>query len=135
MYRDDTMSLRQHILSSKEYFECVLNMQLTNWWRSDPSRKSTWNEALFEGFVTSADTGSEDLVRASRTALIEFCDNGNRDLGCELLIMVAERNIGNDRVLIPALEVIAFLFDMQIIQKSSTEYVFLYIYLNKSNNL
>jgi tubulin-specific chaperone D len=90
---------------------------------------------LLEGFVTSADTGSEDLIRVSRAALADFCElqpseesilpNGG-DVShfiCESLLEVAKRNITNDRVLVATLEVMGFLFDMGIMQRSKLSYV------------
>ena len=69
-------------------------------------------EELLSGLCTSADTGNEDLVIASRQLFSEFCytsqDNLER-VGTALL-----RNLksgqGQDRVTVPTLEVIAFLF-------------------------
>jgi len=74
---------------------------------------------LFEGYVGSADTGSEDLVRASRAALADFCEAGNTDRVSSTLFAVMKRNIDNDRILVPTLEAMAFLFDVQILQQSS----------------
>lgn len=60
-------------------------------------------------------------MRASRTALVEFCNNGHTDLICLQLLELARSNV--DRVLIPTLEVIGFLFDMQIMQNGSVRHV------------
>jgi hypothetical protein len=85
---------------------------------------------LFEGLVSSADTGSEDLIRVSRAALANFCEckpsrgeslHDQMDLKgfvCESLFEVAKRNISNDRVLVPTLEVMSFLLDAGIMQQS-----------------
>jgi hypothetical protein len=80
---------------------------------------------MLQGYVTSADTGNEDLVRASRAALAAFCEAGEneRELICGGLFQVLMNSKGNDRVEVPALEVIAFLFDVRIIQKSAIGYV------------
>ena len=74
--------------------------------------------------MTSADAGSEDLIRASRAALAEYCESGGESLeqACSILLLVAKRNLKNDRVLVPALETIAFLFDIQVMKRSSTKY-------------
>jgi tubulin-specific chaperone D len=89
---------------------------------------------LFEGLVSSADTGSEDLIRVSRAALADFCEHERSDgiilpeetdpsgFVCECLLEVAKRNISNDRVLVPTLEAMSFLFDMGIIQRSGLKY-------------
>ena len=77
------------------------------------------------GLVGSADTGSEDLVRVCRSALASFCHESpqNTDSICATLLQMLEENIANDRILVPTLEVIGFLFDVQIVQQSQTEYV------------
>jgi len=94
---------------------------------------SQWCIALFEGLVSSADTGSEDLIRVSRAALAYFCDGKTsrgedlhdqmdlKSFVCESLFEVAKRNISNDRVLVPTLEVMSFLFDAGIMQQSNLQ--------------
>jgi hypothetical protein len=78
-----------------------------------------WMIALFEGYVVSADAGSEDIVYASRAALVEYCAPGNIDLVYNTVFSVMQKNSNNDRVLVSAMEVMGFLFDMGIAQKSS----------------
>jgi hypothetical protein len=51
-----------------------------------------WGLEMLEGFVGSADTGAEDLVRASRAALANHCEKGNVDLVCEGLYQVWTNN-------------------------------------------
>jgi hypothetical protein len=91
------------------------------WWTTNP-QATNWTLSLLAGYVTSADTGSEDLVRASRIALVEFCNNGHADLICLNLLELAKSDV--DRVLVPTLEVIGFLFDMQVMQRTSMKYIF-----------
>ncbi len=64
------------------------------------------------GFVTSADTGNEDLVIASRAALSEYCvaSTANLDAVCTALLRNLKDRQGQDRVIVPTLEIIAFLF-------------------------
>ena len=83
-----------------------------------------WFLDMMEGYVTSADAGSEDLIRASRAALSAYCESGTEilQLVCKTLVLVAKRNMKNDRVIVPTLEIIGFLFDVQIMQRSSTKY-------------
>lgn len=70
-----------------------------------------WNGELLSGYVTSADTGNEDLVIASRAALTDFCGTASGlDAVIQGLITNLKSNQGNDRVLVPTLEIIAFLF-------------------------
>ncbi|KAK0643446.1 tubulin folding cofactor D C terminal-domain-containing protein [Cercophora newfieldiana] len=81
-----------------------------------------WMEELMAGFVSSADTGNEDLVIATRAALCDFCcaqssDNvngSNVDLVCTALVRNLKSRQGQDRVLVPTLEVVAFLFHVGI---------------------
>jgi hypothetical protein len=80
-----------------------------------------WMVTLFEGYVVSADAGSEDIVRASRAALVEYCVPGNIDLVCNTVFSVMQKNSNNDRVLVSAMEVMGFLFDMGIARKSLLE--------------
>jgi hypothetical protein len=73
------------------------------------------------------------LIRVSRSALADFCD-GKTSRGehlyapmdlkgfvCESLLEVAKRNILNDRVLVPTLEMMSFLFDAGIMQESNLQ--------------
>lgn len=77
---------------------------------------------MLEGYVSSADTGSEDLVRVSRAALADFCEEANNiDLVCLALFEVLKKNVGNDRILVPTLEVMGFLFDAGVMQQSSLD--------------
>ena len=58
--------------------------------KSDPEG---WMDELMAGFVTSADTGNEDLVIANRAALSEYCEKSqeNLDRVCAALV----RNLKN----------------------------------------
>ncbi|KAI1034136.1 hypothetical protein LB505_003159 [Fusarium chuoi] len=80
-----------------------------------------WMTELMSGFVGSADTGNEDLVIASRAALCDFCEanHENLDLICHAMLQNLKSRQGQDRVIVPTLEIIAFLFQMQLFQKSS----------------
>ncbi|KAM0328232.1 hypothetical protein ACHAQA_005641 [Verticillium albo-atrum] len=71
-----------------------------------------WMAELLAGYVTSADTGNEDLVIASRAALTEFCSiaSANRDGVCAALVHNLSARQGQDRVLVPTLEIVAFLY-------------------------
>ncbi|EON98928.1 putative small nuclear ribonucleo protein [Phaeoacremonium minimum UCRPA7] len=69
-------------------------------------------DELMAGFVTSADTGNEDLVIASRAALSEYCEKSqeNLDRVCAALVRNLNNRQGQDRVVVPTLEIIAFMF-------------------------
>lgn len=123
-------------ISSYDYFRWLLDLQIHDYLslpflQYEPSQ---WRMELFEGLVSSADTGSEDLIRVSRAALADFCEcerskvmilpleTDPNNFVCESLLEVAKRNISNDKVLVPTLEVMSFLFDMSIMQRSRIQY-------------
>lgn len=67
--------------------------------------------SLLSGYVTSADTGNEDLVISSRAALTAFCSSArDRSAVSAALVANLRSSGGIDRVAVPTLEVIAFLF-------------------------
>jgi hypothetical protein len=74
--------------SSVVYFRFLLDMQIMQCLAKGFTYQSQWSLEMFEGYVGSADTGSEDLVRASRTALTSYCESGNVDSVCNILFMV-----------------------------------------------
>jgi hypothetical protein len=86
--------------------------------KADPER---WMEALMAGIVSSADTGNEELVIATRAALCEFCERSatNTDAVCTALARNLKARQGTDRVLVPTLEVVAFLFHVGIFARCS----------------
>jgi hypothetical protein len=72
--------------------------------------------------------GSESVVQNSRAALLDFVAIlPNEDLSddprftladfANCFLTLLKENITNDRVLLPLLEVISFLFDMQVMQR------------------
>lgn len=77
---------------------------------------------LLAGLATSADTGNEDLVIASRAALAAHCDlishndevvgqqQQQLDRIASALTDNLKRYLGQDRIVVPTLEVVAFLF-------------------------
>jgi hypothetical protein len=85
-------------------------------------------EAICIGYVNSAGMGSETVAQNARNALLRFVDflpvvSSTQYQGLSLaefatcMVELFRENINNDRVLIPLLETIAFLFDMQIMQR------------------
>lgn len=74
---------------------------------------------LLAGYVTSADTGNEDLVIASRAALCTFVASDESRQHARLisgaLLHNLRTNQGNDRVIIPTLELIALLFRARLV--------------------
>ncbi|CAK7271731.1 hypothetical protein SEPCBS57363_004773 [Sporothrix epigloea] len=94
-----------------------------------------WMAALMRGYVTSADTGNEELIVASRAAMVDYVLGGDGDdSGVELrqqrqecLWQALLRNLPGspaaattpagaaitppDRIVVPTLEVVAYLFN------------------------
>ncbi|CAN9243043.1 unnamed protein product [Alternaria alternata] len=108
-----------HNVSSKAYFLNALGVLAI-----DPSIR----DAICVGFVSSAGMGSESVVQNSRAALLDFVDIlPNEDSSddprftlvdfANCFLTLLKENITNDRVLLPLLEVISFLFDMQVMQR------------------
>ncbi|XXG99127.1 DNA-directed RNA polymerases II 24 kDa polypeptide (RNA polymerase II subunit 5) [Hypoxylon texense] len=110
--------------SSKEYFDFLLHIFDTT--KLDQSVSKVWAvgmddcvSSLLAGLVTSADTGNEDLVIASRAALAGFCEESSDNL--EQIYTTLLRNLrqyqGQDRITVPTLEIIAYLFHVGLLQR------------------
>lgn len=106
-------------VSSKTYFLSALGVLAIN---------PLTRDAICVGFVSSAGMGSESVVQNSRAALLDFVDTiQDEDVSdtsqftlvdfANCFLMLLKENTTNDRVLLPLLEVISFLFDMQIMQR------------------
>ncbi|EAQ87225.1 hypothetical protein CHGG_03844 [Chaetomium globosum CBS 148.51] len=106
--------------SSKAYFIFLLDLLDQDWLHPAALKvkedAEKWTEALMAGIVSSADTGNEELVIATRAALCEFCERSPeaRGLVCTALVRNLKIWQGTDRVLVPTLEVVAFLFHVGI---------------------
>jgi hypothetical protein len=93
------------------YFTQLLDLQFFNSWA---------RTSLLEGFFTSSGAGAEKLLRSSRAALVDFVDHDSgttpsrADVLQKTLVDVLRRNLSNDRVAVPTLETIAFLYDVDI---------------------
>ncbi|KAJ4421829.1 hypothetical protein N0V82_003528 [Gnomoniopsis sp. IMI 355080] len=112
--------------SSQIYFTFLLdlltsNRLLNSFFASRNSLPNEWMDELLTGYVTSADTGNEDLVIASRAALIKYCDASqeNLDRVCASLLRNLKSRQGQDRIVVPTLEITAFLFSVGIYQRST----------------
>ncbi|KAK2054803.1 beta-tubulin cofactor d [Colletotrichum caudatum] len=111
--------------SSKEYFRTLLELYSSDAGlrpRISQAAKAdagAWMAELLAGYVTSADTGNEDLVIASRAALAEFCAASpmNLDAVCAALVSNVRTRQGQDRVVVPTLEILAFLCHVGLFQK------------------
>ncbi|TQN65144.1 Tubulin-specific chaperone D [Colletotrichum shisoi] len=111
--------------SSKEYFRTLLDLYSSDSSLhcriSEPARSDAgaWMAELLAGYVTSADTGNEDLVIASRAALADFCARSPQNLSavCAALVSNVKTRQGQDRVVVPTLEIVAFLCHVGLFQK------------------
>jgi hypothetical protein len=113
----------QSTVSSYEHFRFILDLQTTDRLITTTPEfqwPPSWTDRLLEGYVTSIDGGSEDLVRVSRAALINFCEVSTENRECIGPALVRNLQIHhreNDRVVIPTLETIALLLDMELMFK------------------
>ncbi|CAD6579724.1 MAG: hypothetical protein ASARMPRED_009232 [Alectoria sarmentosa] len=75
---------------------------------------------LLEGYVTSAGAGSESLLGASRAAFVlytESIDLATLAMLCTYLTDLIRENISNDRIAVPTLDFVAFLFEADVLQR------------------
>jgi hypothetical protein len=81
--------------------------------------ENAWMAGLMAGYVSSADTGNEDLVIASRAALTDHCEESADNLQrvCSALLHNLKTCQGQDRIIVPTLEMIAFLFHTGLFQR------------------
>ncbi|TDZ38910.1 Tubulin-specific chaperone D [Colletotrichum spinosum] len=112
--------------SSWDYFHTLLDLYnadslhplIASAFTSGPD---AWMAELLAGYVTSADTGNEDLVIASRAALADFCADQasprNLSTACLALVGNLKTRHGQDRVVVPTLEIMAFLCHVGLFQK------------------
>ena len=94
-----------------------------------PSKSTSLIDAVCLGYITSAGMGSESVVQNSRAALLDAMDvwpttpSSERADTFNLLDVVScflgllKSNLDTERVLLPLLEIFAFLFDMQIMDR------------------
>ncbi|KAG8422632.1 hypothetical protein J3459_010198 [Metarhizium acridum] len=120
MKESDSESFRSLTFSSRAYFETLLKLILSDSLSPalEPSEadRSGWMAELMSGLVTSADAGNDDLVIASRAALTDFCETSQRhvDMVCNALALNLRAHYADDRIAVPTLEIIAFLFRVGI---------------------
>ncbi|KAF4823635.1 Tubulin-specific chaperone D [Colletotrichum siamense] len=117
----------QQTFSSREYFHTLLTLRTSsssNLLHPKLARpdEEPWMSELLSGYVTSADTGNEDLVIASRAALASFCAASPAALSSVCAALVANLKARQglaaaDRVVVPTLEIVAFLCHVGLFQK------------------
>jgi tubulin-specific chaperone D len=120
--------LMKRSCSSPDYFYFLLDLITHQDWLHEVFRVENgpkpdeWMDELLAGYVTSADTGNEDLVIASRSALCEYCaaSQENLDRVCTSLYRNMKARQGQDRVIVPTLEMIAFLLSVGLYQITNT---------------
>ena len=108
-------------VSSNAYFTAALEkLQTTD--------AEIIRESIIVGLVSSAGTASESVVQNSRAALLGFISTLPETSGSEgqkfslldlanCALGLLKKSLDNDRVLLPLLDVLAFLFDMQVMQR------------------
>ncbi|KAK7704824.1 hypothetical protein SLS64_008172 [Diaporthe eres] len=125
---DSSTELRKRPCASQDYFYFLLDLTTHELWlheafgvKNGPG-PDEWMDQLLAGYVTSADTGNEDLVIASRSALCEYCgaSQQNLDRVCASLYRNMKARQGQDRVIVPTLEIIAFLLSVGLYQRTKT---------------
>ena len=75
---------------------------------------------LLGGYVTSGGAGSESLLGASRAAFLMFAESSNLaalSVLCTFLTDLIRENVSNDRLAVPTLEFVAFLFEAGVLQR------------------
>lgn len=76
--------------------------------------------SLLEGYVSAAGAGSDSLLRSSRFALVTCAEKlSTTDLiqFCDHLSTIIGQNLSNDRISIPILLVVGFLFDAGVFEQ------------------
>ena len=93
-----------NLMSTPEYYEGLLALRSIDWLRG----------YILEGCISSAGVGSEKLIRSSRVALSIYIDTSSASELAKLyadLLTIMSRYVTDDRVIVPALAVLAFLLD------------------------
>ena len=91
-------------MSTPDYYEQLLALRSIDWLRS----------SILEGCISSAGVGSESLIRCSRIALAAYVDLSSASELAKLsadLVMIINRRVTDDRLIVPTLAVVAFLCD------------------------
>ena len=76
--------------------------------------------SLLEGYVSAAGAGADSLLRLSRLALVTYIEQLSTTeivAFCDCFNGIVEQNLSNDRVLIPTLVVLGFLFDSGVFEQ------------------
>ncbi|KAH8157758.1 hypothetical protein CIB48_g10486 [Xylaria polymorpha] len=120
---NDSETFQQLSFTSKGYFSFLFTLRDTTRLSIGTSNSILSIEggtgSLLAGLVTSADTGNEDLVVETRAALAELCETSDETLRqvCGSLLYNLKLYTGQDRVLVPTLEIVAYLFHVGLLQR------------------
>ena len=79
---------------------------------------------LFNGYVTSAGSGSESVLQASREAFVACtvgCSPSELATYCTNIVNIVQDNPSNDRLVVPAVEFLGFLFDAGVLPRLAEE--------------
>ncbi|KAI0855615.1 tubulin folding cofactor D C terminal-domain-containing protein [Xylaria cubensis] len=123
LHPNDSERFQQLSFTSKDYFSFLFTLRDITRLNIDASDSILSIEGcmcnLLAGLVTSADTGNEDLVIETRAALAELCETSDETLQqvYSSLLYNLKLYTGQDRVLVPTLEIIAYLFHVGLLQR------------------
>ena len=79
---------------------------------------------LFYGYVTSAGSGSESVLQASREAFVAYtvgCSPTELNAYCNDIVNIVQNNLSNGRLVAPTVEFLGFLFDASVIPRLAEE--------------
>lgn len=91
-------------MSTPEYYKQLLALRSIEWLRRD----------VLEGCISSAGAGSEAVIRSARAALAGYVDLSSALETANLfsdLLSISKRRMTDDRFIVPAFAVFAFLLD------------------------
>ena len=79
---------------------------------------------LFQGYVTSAGSGSESVLQASREAFVAYtigCSPSELNTYCNNIVDIVQDNLSNDRLVAPTVEFLGFLSDAGVLIRLAEE--------------
>ena len=79
---------------------------------------------LLNGYVTSAGSGSESVLNASREAFVAYtdgCSPSELVIYCTNIVDTMQDNLSNDRLLVPIVDFLGFLFDAGVLLRLAEE--------------
>ncbi|TGJ79295.1 hypothetical protein E0Z10_g9469 [Xylaria hypoxylon] len=119
----DYGTFQELLFTSRDYFSFLFTLRDTTRLNIGASGSTLsidgCTSSLLAGLVTSADTGNEGLVVETRAALAELCETSDEGLhqAYGSLLYNLKLYAGQDRVLVPTLEVIAYLSHVGLLQR------------------